>query len=82
MISYLLFSVYCTDNAISNQLIQHFYLDVMKKPIKEFEIRRSHNEKDVIAWYDGGHTKHLLDYGILEKSVQTGYSSDESSDDY
>jgi len=53
----------------------------MKKPTKEFEILRVHNEKDVIAWYDDGYTKHLLDDGILEKYVQTDYTSDESSDD-
>lgn len=53
----------------------------MKKPTKEFEILRVHNEKDVIAWYDDGNTKQLLD-GILEKYAQTDYTTDESSDDY
>ncbi|KAL5237910.1 hypothetical protein ACI65C_005320 [Semiaphis heraclei] len=56
---------------ISNQRLQHFYLEVLKITNSPFEIERRHNEIEVLAWNNIMFQEHLIDRGLLEKYVQT-----------
>lgn len=56
---------------ISNQRLQHFYLEVLKITNSPFEIERRHNEIEVLAWNNIRFQEHLIDTGLLEKYAQT-----------
>lgn len=59
------------ENSISNQKLQHFYLEVLKIVNKDFELKRKHNENEVIAWDETEYMEKVLDNGFIEKYVQT-----------
>ncbi|XP_025408006.1 sodium-dependent noradrenaline transporter-like [Sipha flava] len=58
-------------NVISNQRQKHYYLEVFNGSCNDYQLERKHNENEVIIWNHSLLLEHSLDYGILEKYVQT-----------
>lgn len=58
-------------DAISDKWTWHFYLEVSNSFNRRFQLKRRHNEYQVIIWDGIEYAESLLDNGVLEKYVQT-----------
>ncbi|XP_026815927.1 sodium-dependent proline transporter-like [Rhopalosiphum maidis] len=56
---------------ISNEILEHFYLEVLKTTNTPFEIERRHNETEVLAWNHIKCSEYYVDIGLMEKYCQT-----------
>lgn len=53
---------------ISNQCLQHFYVEVLKTPCEDLELVKEHYDNEMTEWYE---TENERDIRLVEKYVQT-----------